>query len=131
MPKGGRVGLISGLQRHREGERLEGRSRLSLTLGGQVERVLRVVLLAIDDRAAHHGPDLSGPVVDGHQGGHGSSRVVGEVLGDDPVGRLLHGEVERRLDLQTAVVGAVLGNVLWGTPGPGRRRAGSGAEASW
>ena len=47
---------------------------LPVTLGGEVERELGVVLLAVDDRAADHRPHLAGPVVDRH---HRRARQAG------------------------------------------------------
>ncbi len=45
-------------ERHRERERLERRAGLAAPLGGQVERELVVVLLAVHDRSADHRPHL-------------------------------------------------------------------------
>ena len=98
------------LQRDRERERLERRAGLALAQGGEVERILLVVLVAVDQRSADHRADLAGLVVDRDQRGRRLARAGRKLLGDRLLGGLLQLEVDRGADLQAAVVGAELGD---------------------
>ena len=95
-----RVGRDAVLERGGEVEGLERRARLALALGGEVERAFVVVAPA--DHRAH----LAGRVFDRDQRG-GRAFGVGEVVVDGLFGGALQFEVERRLDLQAAVEGAL------------------------
>ncbi len=96
--------LEAGLERREIDEGLERRARLAQRIGGAVE-LARLVILAADDR-----PDRS---VRRHRDERRLCRSIGrrlllELLVDDLLGDLLHGEVDRALDLDHIFAGQVL-----------------------
>jgi hypothetical protein len=87
---------LAGIQRHRDGERLEGRSHF-VDAGGQpidarrIERLTRIVGVVI--RLRHHGDDLAGAHVE--DDASSGQRLEFSARGDQFVAqRMLHAQID-------------------------------------
>ena len=111
---------LAGIERHRQGQRLEGRAHL-VDAGGQAVDAGRIVGLArivgVVVRHRHHGDDLAGVDVE-DEAGRGLGLVLLARRDQFVAQRVLDAQIDRELDRLLLPVGGEAGQVQVGEPVP-------------